>query len=405
MPFPAVAGGKGSVDQIPANVGLAIVAVREGLRRRRPATGSSASPRTTATRPSTDQGSISGFKVNTAGDRRQRRSPDRCRTRSTPPSRTCCGSRRCSAPRPPTRQPDQRRRPGHRHASGAEQFMQHRPGRAIDQWLTGAARSAAAPYACAAARSAPHASSAAKRTRPCNRVLGDRRAIAAPARSRTARLHPGHAGADRLVARLHLHQGQRHRRLHLRRPRQLHAARSTTRPSCDALWFTLKYARRRHRRAGRRSATCSPCSTSSSCKQGVGAHPHPGVLPGRAADRRRRAAVPEALRRSPRRPAWSTRCSNAVGLDADRLVRQLRQRVLGPDPHGHLALHGLLRRAALRRPGRHPRGDARSRPASTAPPAGGWSATSCCRCRCRCCCRRSSSASTAPSRSSTPSSR
>ena len=51
-------------------------------------------------------------------------------------------------------------------------------------------------------------------------------------------------------------------------------------------------------------------------------HPHPRLLPGRAADRRGRAAVPEAVRSRHRRPAWSTRSSTTVGARRRRLARQ-----------------------------------------------------------------------------------
>ena len=46
-----------------------------------------------------------------------------CRTPSPRPRRACCGSRRCSAPRPP-RQPEQRRAAGQRLHQPAQQFMQ-----------------------------------------------------------------------------------------------------------------------------------------------------------------------------------------------------------------------------------------------------------------------------------------
>ena len=56
--------------------------------------------------------------------------------------------------------------------------------------------------------------------------------------------------------------------------------------------------------------------------------------------------------------------------------------VLDRHPDGPLAIDGLLRRAALRRPRRHPRGDARVGPARRRQRLEARAAASCCRCRC-----------------------
>ena len=128
-----------------------------------------------------------------------------------------------------------------------------------------------------------------------------------------------------------------------------------------------------------------------------------GLRASSARSRSSRSSCP----RSPSR-CCSSSCSRSrpcQGLVND-LAERLRHRVVDwfASPHdrvrvhhhhGPLALDGLLRRAALRRPRRHPRGDARVRAARRRVRVPARPAHRAARCRCPSCCRRSSSASTA----------
>ena len=189
-----------------------------------------------------------------------------------------------------------------------------------------------------------------------------------PARPGPARLHAGHAGADGLVARATPSSpATPSTGFTFDGFAQLRQAVRTTRPAADGAVVHRSSTPSSSPPARCCSGTCWRCSTCSCCASRP-ASSAPWCSSRSCCRRSRWRCCSRSCSQSPRRTAWSTSRSSArrhpTTIDwfgsGGRLVPRHRR-------HGHLALHGLLRRAALRGAARHPRGDRWSPPASTAP--------------------------------------
>ena len=228
-----------------------------------------------------------------------------------------------------------------------------------------------------------------------NRVLGDRRAIVHPPRPGAARLHRSSCWS-RSSGPSATPSSRATRSAGSRSSASTTSQQLFTDPDVrDALWFTLKYAvvltdrpGRARLRAGAavRLLCCArpPASSAPSCSSRSSCRPSRSrCCSSSSSSSRPRTGLVNAAPRT-------SSASRSVDWFASP-----RQRLRRHHPHGPLAVDGLLRRAALRRPGRHPRGDARVRPARRRIRAPARPAHRASRCRCPCCSRRSSSASTA----------
>ena len=191
VPFPAVEGGAGSIDQVPANVGVPGRCSPEGLRRRDQAAWLKCIAENYGdTVARTSSGVITGFAVDERPPTCPQLTTDRAGHDRRTRRRACCGSRRCSPrrARPSSQTNGGGLVSGQHHRRGLHEARPGRPTTRADQLLARAGGHAAS-------RSPRDRSTADRRRSTMHNSPRRQARDPGPARPGPARLHARHARA------------------------------------------------------------------------------------------------------------------------------------------------------------------------------------------------------------------